>query len=730
MVKPPTNPVDVSVVVTAHNEGILAHKTMLSIFRSAKKLEKNKISYEIIVHIDNGTDETDNYFKKYENDSRIVILRNSFGDLSSSRNYAVNNSRGRYVTFIDADDLYSEEWLLGGFRVVSSQEEVVARMNYILTFCDHSVLTELRDMSKDEMLLYLIDSNYLSSVFMCSRDLYQRFPQRKNQSPYGFEDWQWVLDTMSAGVIHQVVPETVLFYRKDSLSKPSYLTQQSVARRTLSPTKLLGYEEVRKIMITTEQQPEAPDLSDTEEHTGAIDQKMYEPLKFILYKTLVHLNRYKLYRRLRGRDDISEEPEQIEVAEEPQLALPEWLIDEWKSINKIEKTTFPSNYIIRDTELWMPNKKVGIDFVRFNQSLDQKPDTLFFVPWLVRGGGDKVFINTANELNSGKYNWNIAFIQTLPGESTTADRLDKGVDFVDIADTMGDIDYESRINLMAMFIAQNNIKRIVIGNSRFGYDLLLRYRHLIKSMGVKVYTFAFSETIELTGRVGDYIHECIPFVDDIIYRIVSDNTRTINQMTEEHAISETKLFINHQYVDNRFNKPRIRQGDGVFKLLWAGRVCMQKTPEVLRAISEILPDNTAIDVYGDLEEGYTADYFGLKNITYIRGFKGIDDLPTKEYDAYLYTSSSDGMPNMLLEVAAKGLPIIAPDVGGIRDFIINDETGILVSDYSSPELFIQAINKLKDSPDLRLRLASRAQSRLKESYSKDNWKKEIENIYG
>ena len=64
------------------------------------------------------------------------------------------------------------------------------------------------------------------------------------------------------------------------------------------------------------------------------------------------------------------------------------------------------------------------------------------------------------------------------------------------------------------------------------------------------------------------------------------------------------------------------------------------------------------------------------------------------------------------------------------DFIINDETGILVSDYSSPELFIQAINKLKDSPDLRLRLASRAQSRLKESYSKDNWKKEIENIYG
>ena len=30
MVKPPTNPVDVSVVVTAHNEGILAHNNAIN----------------------------------------------------------------------------------------------------------------------------------------------------------------------------------------------------------------------------------------------------------------------------------------------------------------------------------------------------------------------------------------------------------------------------------------------------------------------------------------------------------------------------------------------------------------------------------------------------------------------------------------------------------------------------------------------------------------------------
>lgn len=53
---------ELSIIVTAHNEGILAHKTMLSLFRATKKLEEEDIPYEFIVHIDNGTLETKKYF--------------------------------------------------------------------------------------------------------------------------------------------------------------------------------------------------------------------------------------------------------------------------------------------------------------------------------------------------------------------------------------------------------------------------------------------------------------------------------------------------------------------------------------------------------------------------------------------------------------------------------------------------------------------------------------------
>lgn len=63
---------DLSVIITAHAEGLLAHKTLLSALRA---LEELKNDYQIIVNIDRGDEATIDYFKRYRNDSRFVILK-------------------------------------------------------------------------------------------------------------------------------------------------------------------------------------------------------------------------------------------------------------------------------------------------------------------------------------------------------------------------------------------------------------------------------------------------------------------------------------------------------------------------------------------------------------------------------------------------------------------------------------------------------------------------------
>ena len=47
-------------------------------------------------------------------------------------------------------------------------------------------------------------------------------------------------------------------------------------------------------------------------------------------------------------------------------------------------------------------------------------------------------------------------------------------------------------------------------------------------------------------------------------------------------------------------------------------------------------------------------------------------------DAVLLTSSSEGLPGVLIEAGLSGLPVVSTDVGYVRDIVIDGETGLLV----------------------------------------------------
>ena len=46
----------------------------------------------------------------------------------------------------------------------------------------------------------------------------------------------------------------------------------------------------------------------------------------------------------------------------------------------------------------------------------------------------------------------------------------------------------------------------------------------------------------------------------------------------------------------------------------------------------------------------------------------------------------EGMSNSILEYMASGLPVVATDVGGVRDLVIPDNTGYLVPSDDAPAL--------------------------------------------
>jgi glycosyltransferase involved in cell wall biosynthesis len=62
-------------------------------------------------------------------------------------------------------------------------------------------------------------------------------------------------------------------------------------------------------------------------------------------------------------------------------------------------------------------------------------------------------------------------------------------------------------------------------------------------------------------------------------------------------------------------------------------------------------------------------------------------------DAVVLSSAWEGMPNVLLEASSCAVPVVATDVGGVREVVVTEQTGFIVAPRS-PEKLTQAMLRL------------------------------------
>lgn len=706
--------IDTSIIITAHSEGLIAHKTMLSVFKAVEKLEA---TFEIIVSIDNGTPETLDYFKSLKSDYEIKILEVGFRDLSASRNNAVVQSKGEYITFLDADDLVSSNWLKVAMRVAKSNPPSIIHPEYSITFGDDNLMWQKKN-SSDKILdtLYMVDNNLWDSPCLAPRNIFEKYPYYPNGSGFGYEDKKFNSDTLAADIKHLVAPQTILFVRRKISG--SMLLGAVSNKITMAPTPLLSFDKVHRL-----------DLSKA--NTVIAEHKIMRNIskmgrvkhmtKKVLVKTHGKAKQYKTYSRfVRPLRELRQD----KILHNLRDQYPDWMTKSWKNIHKIDNSIFPSKELLKGLQ-WYNSENItpGYKYTKLVQSFSSKPDTLFFVPHIIKGGADLLFINYANELQLQK-GWHIAMLQTEATLSVWKEKISDNIDFIDLNEQFKDIDSATQHRLLATLLVQNKIKRVIIGNSQMAYDFIHEYDTLLKHLNITVYCFAFGEEFDEEGRLWGHIHTGIPKIYSSIYRIITDNRNTVNKLSAEYAFDNNKFRVHYQPTASAI-RPSIKNQNKLVRILWASRICKQKRPDIIKAISNKLdPDSFQIDVWGQLEEGLTKSYFDDSRITYKGPFNGMDTLPTSDYDLYIYTSEGDGIPNVLQEITAAGLPIIASNVGGIHEFIKINETGYLIEDHEDIDEYVKAVQKLTD-PKLRRKLNSNAQKLLTSQFSKDTWLKGI-----
>jgi len=87
-----------------------------------------------------------------------------------------------------------------------------------------------------------------------------------------------------------------------------------------------------------------------------------------------------------------------------------------------------------------------------------------------------------------------------------------------------------------------------------------------------------------------------------------------------------------------------------------------------------------------------------------------------EANVFVLTSNWEGLPISILEAMRAGLPVIASDVGGVREAVVDGETGFLV-DRGNLVMLRSRLQQLLADPELRKKMGEAGRKRYLEYFT-------------
>jgi hypothetical protein len=215
---------DLTVVVTAHDETVVCGPTMRSADLAVAEARARRYTVETIVALDKATSATSDYFRqpRFDQWERWEMHE---GDLGRVRNVIVPQTKGRYIAFLDADDLFSENWLAEGIAALDAaserRERAIAHPELNVLFDGSRSIRQNVESSSPLFTPYMLYvRNCYDSLCMSPREAHLAVPYVHRDIPNGlsYQDWQFAIQTLSQGWRHVIVQDTIIFKRRRDFS--------------------------------------------------------------------------------------------------------------------------------------------------------------------------------------------------------------------------------------------------------------------------------------------------------------------------------------------------------------------------------------------------------------------------------------------------------------------------------------------------------------------------------
>ena len=215
---------DLTLIVTAHDETLVCGPTMESADVAVEAARAAGYTVQTIIALDKATEATTDYFQQpcFDHWERWIMQE---GDLGRVRNALVPRTSGRFIAFLDADDLFSENWLADGLDALTAAdargERIIAHPEVNIVFDGGKYLWQ--NVDQDSPMFtphYMYVRNCYDSLCLSPREAHLTVPYVQRDVPNGlsFQDWQFAVETMARGWKHVVVRDTIIFKRRRDFS--------------------------------------------------------------------------------------------------------------------------------------------------------------------------------------------------------------------------------------------------------------------------------------------------------------------------------------------------------------------------------------------------------------------------------------------------------------------------------------------------------------------------------
>lgn len=347
---------------------------------------------------------------------------------------------------------------------------------------------------------------------------------------------------------------------------------------------------------------------------------------------------------------------------------------------------------------------------KISKRISYKIKTLYIIPYNIIGGGEIWVKDIINKLDKNIYEPTVALL------NSTQELKDL---FKDTGAKIEDLTNYGKLESLKCLIESSNYNIINFYNSLGIYNLLKSifdtgYR--FKIVEIVHSDLVWADSMSKVSKRNDFVSLIITVSDLMNKKLVKYGNK--NVLTFPHPINY-----------DRFN---IKKDKSILKSLgipdnfiigFVGRVSPEKNIPLILNIAKNIKEASFV-IVGDGPQLEILKNIAPNNVYFIGRKNNVEDFYAS-FDMLLITSTTEGLPLVILEAMACGIPTISSDVGAINEIIINNFNGNLIKCNNINEYITKIKNLISDKSFLN-KLSINCKNFISELKNK---KLDINNIY-